>query len=156
MTLVTIHAVVYVSTHFGVAPIRVVVAMATCALEDRVVVGVRVAGCADSVRVPVVHWEVGMVERRSGPGRRRVARGASGREARRSVIRIRRAVVIRLVTPNACRWQRCVVVVHMATCAGDGGVRPSERERRRVVIERCAGPVGGAVANVARRRETYR
>src|SRR5579864_7165149 len=58
------------------------------------------------------------------------------------------------MTTVAIRRQSREVVVGMARRAGDSGVRPGQRERSVVVIERRAGPVGGAVARGAGRRES--
>jgi hypothetical protein len=44
------------------------------------------------------------------------------------MIRIRRSLVVSSVTAVTIRWQRGVVVVHMAIGAGHGGVRARERE----------------------------
>jgi len=95
MALVAIHAVVNIPAHIGVAELgSVVIAVATRALEDRVVVSIRVASRADSIRVAVIHVEPGVIECGSRPGCRCVARVASRGEAGRLVVRIRRAVVV--------------------------------------------------------------
>ncbi len=125
------------------------------ALEHRVVARIRMTGGADPIRIPVVDREVRVIESRSCPSRRGMASRARSRETRRCVIRIRRAVVVRLVATHARCRQRRVVVVHVAIGAGHGRVRTGQRERRRVVIERRSAPVCCAVAGIARRRETY-
>ena len=129
--------------------------MAVGALEHRVVARVRMTRGADTIRVPVIGREVRVIESRSCPRRRGMASRARIRETRRRVIRIGRAVVIRLVAAHARRRQRGVVVIHVAVRAGHGRVRPSQRERRRVVVERRSIPVRGAMAGIARRREAY-
>jgi len=157
VTLVTIHAVIDIATHIGVTEVgSVVIAVATRALEHTVVACIRVASCADPVRVAVIHREVRVIERRARPRRCCVASGAGRREPGGSVVRIGRAVVVALVATHAGRRQRRVVVVHVAISAGHGGVRAGQRESRRVVIEGSAGPVRRAVADIARRRETHR
>ena len=157
MTLVTIHAVVDISPDVGVTEIRgVVIAVATRALEHRVVARVRMAGCADSVRVAMVGREVRVIECCPRPCRRGVTGSARRRESGGRVIRVSRSVVIGLVAAYARRWQRRVVVIHVAVRTGHGGVRARQRESRRVVIEGRAGPVCRAVANVARCREAHR
>src|SRR5205807_1436286 len=91
----------------------------------------------------------------SGPGGGCMARSARRREARRSVIRIRRAVVVGLVTADARSRQRRVVVVDVAHHASHSrcGMESSKREGRVVVIKGRARPVRGAVALIARSRE---
>src|ERR1700756_136350 len=114
VALVAVGAVVDIPTHIGMLEIRsIIVAVATGALEHRVVARVGVAGCANTVRVAVIRWEVRVVEGGSGPTGRGVARIASGREASRLVIGIRGPGVIRLVAAVAGRGQRRVVVVHV-------------------------------------------
>ena len=133
---------------------RIIVAVATGALEYRVVARVGMAGCANTIRIPVVHVEIRVIERCSRPARGRVARVARGREARRLVIGIRGPVVVSLMAAHARRWQRRVVVVHVALGAGHVGcVIARERESRGAVIKCRALPVGEVVAGVACRRE---
>lgn len=134
----------------------VIVAVATGALKHAVIVGIRMASRADPVGVAVIHREICVVERRPRPRRRRVAGGAGVRETGRRVVRIGRAVVVALVATHARGRQRRVIVVHVAIGAGHGGVRSGQRESRGVVIEGRAGPVRGAMANVASVREPHR
>jgi len=159
VTLVTIHAVVNVPADIGVTEVGcVVVAVATSALEHRIVTRVRMAGCANPIRVAVIGREIRVIERRSRPCRRGVASVASRRETGRLVVRISRAVVVGLMAAHTRRWQRRVVVIdvahHTSHCCGC--VETCQREGRVVVIERCACPVGGAVARIARRGEACR
>ena len=164
MTLVTIHAVVDIPADVGVIEIGSIVStVTTCALEDRVVTRVGVAGRAHAVCVPVSQAEPGVIERRTCPSRGCVASGASRREPGGSVIRIRGPVVIRLMAANTGGRQGGVVVVHVTHHARDGGSRviTSERERRVVVVERSPGPIRCAVAHVtgggeSRRRMCWR
>jgi hypothetical protein len=156
MALITIGAVVHIPAHIGVMEVGGVSApVATRALEDRVVVGIRVTGRTDPVRVAVVDVEPRVIERRSRPCARGVTGGARRREPCRGVVRIRGAGVVRLVAPIASRRQRCVVVVHVAVCACHGGMSSREREGRSVVVKGRAGPVGRAVANIAGCRESH-
>jgi len=121
VALVAIHAVVNIPTHIGVMEVgSVVVAVATRALEDRVVVRIRMAGRANSVGVAVVHIEPCVIEDGAGPGGRRMARGAGRGEAGRLMVRIRCAVIVGLVASHARGRQRCVVVVDVAHHAGYG------------------------------------
>lgn len=120
MALVAIHAVVDIPTHIGVMEVgSVVVAVATSALEDRVVVRIRMAGRANSISVAVIHVEPCVIEDRARPGGRRMARGTGRGEAGRLMVRIRRAVVVGLVASHARGWQRRVVVVDVAHHACD-------------------------------------
>ena len=156
MTLVTIHAVVNVPADIGVTEVGcVIVAVATSALEHRIVTRVRMAGCANPIRVPVIGREIRVIERRSRPCRRGVASVASRRETGRFMVRIRRVVVIRLVAAHARCRQRRVIVVDMAHHAGHSGgcVEARQREGRVVVIERGSRPVSGAVTGIASRWE---
>lgn len=155
VALVAVGAVVDIPTHIGMLEIRsIIVAVATGALEHGVVGRIRVAGGTNTVRVAVIHIEICVIECRSGPACRGMARIASCREASRCVVRIVGPGVIRLVTAIAGRGQRRVVVVHVALRAGDvRRVISRQRERRGVVIEGGAQPIRGrpgGVASVAR------
>ena len=110
MALVTVNAVVHVAVHFVVLEIvRVVVAMAARALEDRIVTSVNVTRGALAVCVAVVGWEsrvLRVIECGSSPCARGVAgRALRGREENgiltRRMRRVRGAVVIALVARNA-------------------------------------------------------
>ena len=84
MALVAVDAVVDVPTNVGMTEIRcIIVAMATSALEHRVVARIRMAGCANTIRVAVVRREVRVIERCSRPGGGGMARVAGRREASR-------------------------------------------------------------------------
>ncbi len=144
MTLITVNAVVHIPGHVLVLEVRrIVIPMASGALENGVIVRVRVACRANVVGIPVTRWErrvLRVVEGRSRPGRRVVAVLARGREE----LRLRRVsgigcvVVIRLVAPDTRRRQRRVIVVHVAVGADArrNGVRSRQRKRGVVVIER--------------------
>ena len=134
---------------------RVVIPMASSALEDGIITRVRMAGCAHAICIPVICREVRMVEGGSCPRRGGVARVARRREARRRVVRIRGPVVIRLMAAVAGSRQRRVVVVHVAAIACHARMRARQWESRGVVIERCARPSCRTVAGVARCREAY-
>lgn len=107
VTLVTVDAVVDIPWHVVVLEIvRVVAAMASCALEDGVAVRVDVADRANSARIAVINRELRVlrvIKRRAGPRRRVVTVLAGGREELRlrSMARVRRVVVVSLVTSNA-------------------------------------------------------
>lgn len=96
MALIAVHAVIDIIWIALVRRIGLGLAVAVCALEDRIVTRIRVAGRADTVSAPVVHREPGMVERRPRPCRgvvaRRAGRGENG--GRRGVNWIRGAAVV--------------------------------------------------------------
>jgi len=72
------------------------------------------------------------------------------------VIRVRRAAVVLRMAAETVGRQRRVVVVHVATGTGNGGVSAGQRETRVVVIERCLGPGGRVMADVTLLREPDR
>lgn len=108
--------------------------------EDRVVRRICMTRSADSISSAVVHGEPGVVERGSRPRRRGVARLACGGESCCGMVRVGRILIVRLVTGVAIGRNRCVVVVHVAICAGHRGMCACERESRVVVIERGRTP----------------
>ena len=108
MTLVAVHAVVNISLDALVVAVRLRFRVAICALENRVVVGVCMARRAHPIGIAMVDRErrvLRVIERRVQPVRCAVAVLTSRREELRlrRVSGIRRIVVIRLVTANACR-----------------------------------------------------
>jgi len=93
------------------------------------------------------------------PGSCGVARGARRRVAGGNVIRNRSpqgrgALPLCRMTAVAGSCHRCVIVVHVAQGAGDGGVRASEREGCRVVIETRRAPIRRGMADGAVRRKS--
>ena len=107
MTLVAVDAAVYIPTHLLVVKVScVVAAVAACALEYGVVIGINVTGSANAVGVAMVDRELGvlrMVERRARPSRGVVTSLTCSREE----LRLRRVAWI----------GRVVVVILMATDA---------------------------------------
>ena len=81
-----------------------------------------------------------------------MAHGAGRGESCRSMIRICRSVVIRLVARIAVCRNRLVIAVDVALRAGNRGMSARKGEYRSVV-ERRLGPRRGAVAQGATRRE---
>lgn len=126
MALVAVDAVVHVPIHSVVLEvIGVVAAVATRALEYRVVVRIRMAGGANAVCVAMVDRELRVlrvIERRTSPGRRGVASRAGGREELRlrGVAGIRGVVVVRLMAADTGRRQGGVVAVDVAVGACPG------------------------------------
>ena len=126
MALITVNAVVDVPVHFVVLEIvRVVVAMAAGALEDRVVTAINVARRALAVSVAMVDREtrvLRVIERRSSPCGCRVTGRALRRWEencipRRGMRRIGGAIVIALVARNARIAGQVVIVVDVAISA---------------------------------------
>ena len=87
-----------------------------------------------------------MVEGRTGPTRRVVADGALLRKARLRMVRIRCAVIVRLMARFAGRRQSCVHIVRMARRALHARVHTRQRELGGAVVERCTRPGGRGVA----------
>lgn len=161
MALVTVNAVVDVSRHFLVLEVvRIVIPVASRALEYGIVIRIDMARRADVVRVAMTRRELRvllMVKRRVVPVRCVVAVLASRREELRLCLmsRIRRVVVIgRMAAVAVCRQSR-VVVVDVAIHAMPWRclMRTSERESSVVVIERRICPIQRVMAKLAGRRE---
>ena len=122
MALVAVNAVVDVPTNVGMTEIRcIIVAMATGALEHRVVTRIRMAGRANTIRIPMVRREVGVVERRPCPCSGGMACVASRREASGCVVWIGGPLVVRIVATVTVGRQCRVVVIHVALRAGHIG-----------------------------------
>ena len=142
----TVHAVVHVTINVRMSEVgRVIVAVARSARKHRVVPGVGVACCANTIRVPVVEREECVIARGQcgrEPGCCGVAGCAGGRPARSSVVRIRGTGVVRLVAGVAIGWGARKHVVDVAEDASHRSVRARQRERRVVVVKGCAGPIG--------------
>ena len=126
MTLIAIHAVIDIIWIALMCRIGLRLAVAICALEDRIVGGIGVAGRANTISAAVGYRPPGMVERCAGPRRGVVARCASCRENgwRGFMNRIRGRVVVCLVASVAGRWKCGVVIVDVAGGAGDLRVEP--------------------------------
>lgn len=142
MALVAVHAVVDISLDALVVLVGLGFRMAIGALENRVVVRVCVTRRAHPIGVAMIDGELRVlrvIKRRVQPVGGAMAIGASRREKLRlcSVSRIRRVVVVGLVTADTCRRQRCVVAVDVAvgTGARRHSMRSGQGERCVVVIE---------------------
>jgi len=158
MALITIHAVIHIPADVRVMEIgRVPAPMATRALENRVIVRIRVAGRAHTVSVPMGHWEPGMVERCPRPRSCVVASRAGGRKNgwRRFMNWIRGGVVVCLVATVAGRRKSGVVIIYVTCSAGYGRMESRQRKRRGVVVKLSVRPQRGVVAELAGCRETY-
>jgi len=77
-----------------------------------------------------------VVERCSGPIRRRVTRRAGRRETSRCMVRIGGTRIVLRVARVAIRRNRREVVVRVASRASHCQVEPSQRERSRRVVKR--------------------
>ena len=143
MALIAIYAVVNIPADVRVAEIgRVSSPVALRALEDQVVRRIDVARSAHAVGVPMIQGEIGMIECCAGPGCRRVAGRAGGRETGRRVGRVRCGVVRCRVATVTIGRQRRVIVVYVAHRTGDRrrGVKSRQWENSRIVIEHRAEP----------------
>jgi len=98
----------------------------------------------------------GVIESRIVPGRRAVALLARLREIRAHVIRRSRSLEILQVATDASgvRARQVEVPIHVTLSALQRGMRANQREARGAVIERRIIPGSGAVALLARGRET--
>ena len=159
MALVAINAVVHVPVYVRVPKVCcVVVAMASGALEDRIVIRIGVARGANAVGIAMGNGELGVIrvrECRASPGRRGVAGGARSREELRlrGMARIGGVVVVRLMAADAGRRQSSVVAVDVAQRTSRRRVGSGQRKRGVVVIERGICPDGRVVAEFAGCRE---
>ena len=154
MALVAVDAVVNVTTNVRVAEIgRIIVPMASRALEHRIVTRIRVAGGTNAIGSAVVQREVRVIKRCPRPRGCGVARRAGCWEPGSLMVRVCRARVVGLVTRIAVRRNCRVIVVHVAIGAGNRRVRTRQRERRVVVVKARWDPCRRVVANVALLRE---
>ena len=148
VTLITINAVVDVPRHVVVLElVRIIAAMATSALENRVVVGIYVACRAHVVGTTVGGGEMcvlRVIECGIHPPSRVVTVLTTGWEklGLGSVPGIRGVVVIALVAADANCRQRRVVVINVAirASAGRNSMRSGQRKCCVVVLESRVGP----------------
>lgn len=112
------------------------------------------ASGADSSRVAVVGREPGVVEGRACPRGGGVAGLAGRRETGCRVIGIGRGLVIGLMTRKAIGRNRGVVVVHVATRAGDRRVLAGQGECGVAMVERRRNPGRGVVTHFTLLRES--
>jgi len=97
MARIAINAVIHVTSHATVPRVGRGSRMASRALKDRIVAGIRMAGAADSVRLAVIHIKEGVILRRQArwhPCRSGVTGVASRRPGRGLVIGIRSVVEV--------------------------------------------------------------
>ncbi len=97
-----------------------------------------------------------VIERRASPVCRRVAEFARLREPGGCVSWIRCAIEVSQMAGDAGSYGDAVVVVDVATGAGNGSVKTSQREARRCVIKYRSRPGCGRVANGTVCRERSR
>jgi len=98
--------------------------MAVRALEDAVVRRIGMAGCADAIRVAVIHGEPGVIEGCAQPTAGCMANPTCGWKTGRHVIGTVGRLVVGFVTSVAVGRNCRVIVVHVATGAGHRCVRP--------------------------------
>lgn len=156
MALIAIYAVVHIPADVRVTEIRRIPAsVALRALENQVVRGIDMARSAHAVGVAMINGEIGVIECCPEPGCRGVAGRTSCRETGCRVGRIRCGVVRGRVATVAIGWQRRVIVVYVAHRTGNRrrGVKASQRENSRVVIEHRAEEGRRRVAKGAIRGE---
>jgi hypothetical protein len=155
MALIAINAVINIPADILVMEIgRVPVPMASGALKDTIVTGVRMASRTDAIGVPVIHIEPRVIEGRSRPRRGGVARLTARGESGRLMVGIGRLLVLRRVTAIAVGWEARIVIVYMAIRADHGVVSTGERKGRVVMIKNTLGPNHRVVAQRAVGRET--
>lgn len=154
MALVAVDAVVDVASHPMMVRIRLRPRVAVGAGKDQVIVGIRMAGGAHPIGVPMVHREECVIPIRGNPRSRVMASRASGRESGRDVIGTCRTVVIHFMTCVAGRRHRRVVVIHVATCARYLDVEAGQGKRRGIVVEAGRNPGCGVVTYLALLRES--
>ncbi len=160
MTLIAVHAVVDIPLNAVVVPVCLRLRMAICTLEHRVIIGIRMAGSAYTVRSAMVDRErrvLRVIKCRVQPIRGAMAVLARRREKLRLrfMSRVRRVVVVGLVAADAGRRQICVVVVDVAVRADArwNRVRSGQWERRFVVIEGRIRPLNRVMTELASGRE---
>ncbi len=95
-----------------------------------------------------------VIECRTLPGGRVVARLTRGRETCCRVIRIVGVVVVGLMTRHAGSRQIRELPARVACCALNRGVRPGQREAGAAVVKGRILPGGRIVARLARGRES--
>ncbi len=157
MTLIAINAVIDISWIALVPRIGLGLGMAICALENCVVVRIRMTDRAHSVSgvASMVHGEPRVVERCPRPCSCVVASSTDGCENRwRSLVhRVRRGIVIRFVAAVAVRRKRGVVVIYVTARAGHLRVEAGQWKRGRAVIKLAIGPERRVMAELASRGE---
>ena len=149
MALVTICAVPYVARYAAVLRIRLSFCMASRALEDGIIRGIRVTRRAHSVCVAVTRREPCMVENSTSPCSCRMAGLASRRIPGCCMIRICRAVVIGRMTGITSGIAQLIISIRMTERALQRRMRSRERESCSRMIERRAGPVCCRVTGLA-------
>lgn len=119
--------------------------------ENYVICGIDVA--IRALRAVMRDLKKCVIECGACPCRCGVACRAGRRVPGSLMIRIICAVVIRGMAAVTIRWHSRVIVVHMATCTGNGDVRTCQREDGLAVIKNCASPACRCMASVAGDRE---
>ena len=97
-------------------------------------------GGANAVGIAMIHIEPSVIKGCAQPGGRRVADRAGRREPCRDVIRIVCALILCLMAAETVGGQSGVVVINVTFGTIEIHMRPSQWERRVVVVERCRRP----------------
>jgi len=140
VALVAVRAVVDVPGNAAMIPVRLASRMAHGALEHGVVVGIRMARRANSLRVAVSHRKPGVIKRRTSPRCRRVAGLASGRESSRLMVRVGGPGVVLGMAGIAVGRRSCELPADVATGARHSDVRTRQGKWCFRMIENCSSP----------------
>ena len=159
MALVAVHAVIDVSTNTLMVPIGLALGVAVRALENRIVIRVRVARRTHPVGIAVTDRKrriLRVIERSVQPVRGAVTTLARRREELRlrRVSGIGRVLVVGLVATDAGRRQRREIVINVTVRAKN--LRMLTRQRETRVIERAMRPQHCVVAQLTLQRELGR
>lgn len=103
MALIAIVAVVDIAADSLMLRIRLALGMAVCAREHGIVRGIGMAGRTHTIGSAMSCWEPGVIEYRTQPGSRTVARLARSGETGRHMVRVGRALIVLLVAAVASR-----------------------------------------------------
>lgn len=146
---IAIHAVVDIPGNAAVPLVRGRLGVAVSASKDGVVRRVGMARGTNPVGAAMSRVKPRVIESCSSPRGGRVAGGASGGESRGGVVGIGGAVVIGPMAGVTIRRRCGIDTIDVTLGAGYSNVRAGEREGRFGMIEDCASPGCGAVANAA-------
>lgn len=149
MACITILTIENISGDTSVLRVHLRLRVACRALKYLVVGRIGVAGGTDPSRVSVARREPRVVECRPGPGCSAVTRFTCRGISRRTVIGIRRAVILRRVTCIASTVRKRVIPVCVAGLACCGDVCSRQGKFRCAVVKRCRPPGSSRVTRLA-------
>ncbi len=139
MALIAVRAVIHVTASSGMPGIRLCLCMASGARKHRIIGRIGVA-IAARFRASVTCLPPCMVERRSCPCCRGMARSARGREPCGLMAGVCSVLVFSRVTRVTIGRGPGIFAVDVAQVALHSGVRTGQRERCRTVIKGCVCP----------------